>query len=103
MQRLEESLIAPLEKGLAYEIKTGCANARGKKFANFEQFLTKQLTLLSESELVKNSNKSSSIVLRMKEDGCLWKRMRLEKIESSKYKLIFVTAEEILWKPFFFC
>ena len=27
--------------------------------------------------------------------------MRLEKIESSKYKLIFVTAEEILSRPFF--
>jgi len=81
VQRLEESLIAPLEKGLAYEIKTGCANARGRKFANFEEFLTKQLTLLSESELVKSSNKSSSIVLRMKEDGFLYGQLQANERE----------------------
>ena len=55
-----------------YEIKTGCLNARGKKFANFQQFLTAQLTRLSEDALVKNSVKSSAMVRRMKEDGVLY-------------------------------
>ncbi len=72
VQSLESLVIDPLEKGLSYEIKTGCANARGKKFANFQQFLTAQLTRLSEDALVKNSLKSSSIVRRMKEDGVLY-------------------------------
>jgi len=72
VQNLESLVIDPLEKGLSYEIKTGCSNARGKKFANFQQFLTAQLTRLSEDALVKNSLKSSSIVRRMKEDGVLY-------------------------------
>ena len=41
--------------------------------------------------------------LRLTERGRMFfKRICLEKIECSKYKVIFLTAEEILSKPYFF-
>ena len=72
---LKNEVLKTLEKGLSYEIRTGCLNARGKKYSNFEEFLTAQLTLLSEDAAVKNSVKSSAMVRRMKEDGVLYGRL----------------------------
>ena len=72
---LKNEVLEALEKGLSYEIRTGCLNARGKKYSNFEEFLTAQLTLLSEDAAVKNSVKSSAMVRRMKEDGVLYGRL----------------------------
>ena len=78
---LKNEVLTTLEKGLSYEIRTGCLNARGKKYSNFEEFLTAQLTLLSEDAAVKNSVKSSAMVRRMKEDGVLYGRLRASERE----------------------